>query len=359
MSDVIAYLNITLPNPNIDGAEGVDSVSVTYPFFAEEDVERHVPCIFDWKLEAPQGIASFNNILSNWQSVWSLTLKTNGKIFFKVFCSASSQNHVTILDGGGLINVQRVGSYEHIVKESLVFNKTKTAQLKYWYDSPAVDVFRSTLFFDEKGAVVEEQPTYNPRKGEFSFKKEVYGQLFVAYQTSYMLIAAEYAGAMIYGERGGVFAAAWSANVAGEIFIPEQNRTVIMSPSGLETVTWSGKWAAEEFRPFPLFNTEIPRTTFSQKKTEDYVTVYRVFPTPPFSTVKIPPPDPATQRTDYIDQEVVTSETFDSYQNSGYGSVLVASNSFNYAQQETPENAIVVNSYRRTYDENGNIIGYS
>ncbi|MBF0349201.1 MAG: hypothetical protein HQL81_16155 [Magnetococcales bacterium] len=80
--------------------------------------------------------------------------------------------------------------YDPVV-EALTWSGEVTKRLRYFYDSPQVEIMQETVFRDRNGVVLPD-PVYDPQRGTFSTRGEAIGALVVRYSPGYSLYRIMY-----------------------------------------------------------------------------------------------------------------------------------------------------------------------
>ncbi|MBF0141725.1 MAG: hypothetical protein HQL74_15810, partial [Magnetococcales bacterium] len=80
--------------------------------------------------------------------------------------------------------------YDSVI-EALTWSGEVSKRLKYFYDSPQVEIMQKTVFRDRNGTVLPD-PVYDPERGTFSTRGEAIGALVVRYKPGYSLYRVVY-----------------------------------------------------------------------------------------------------------------------------------------------------------------------
>ena len=112
-----------------------------------------------------------------------------GKKRIKLFCSEKVAATARLIVDGG--TVTRIGRRTQQIIETLAWSRETRKRLKYFHDSPDVEVIEQTPFRDLAGNIVA-PPRYNRSLGEFYAPQKVIGALVVRFDTGFSLFEITY-----------------------------------------------------------------------------------------------------------------------------------------------------------------------
>ncbi|MBF0148408.1 MAG: hypothetical protein HQL85_19820 [Magnetococcales bacterium] len=148
--------------------------------------------------------------------------------------------------------------YDPVV-EALTWSGEVTKRLRYFYDSPQVEIMQKTVFRDRNGVVLPD-PVYDPQRGTFSTRGEAIGALVVRYSPGYSLYRIMYdtgkevASPELWGE----MKLAWVFGDIKKAEVPPV-RLIALSNKAAVTASFARSFFPEGF----------PRIEFSKDTEED------------------------------------------------------------------------------------------
>ncbi|MBF0171587.1 MAG: hypothetical protein HQK87_10980 [Nitrospinae bacterium] len=134
-------------------------------------------------------VCGWGRICYGMTQITPLAVTEPGRKRIKLYCS----NRVAatarlIIDGG---TVRLIGRRSEPVVEALTWTREHAKRLRWFHDSPAVEVIERTPFRDSVGNRVD-PPRYDRYRGEFHSPKDVIGALVVRYNAGFSLYEVTY-----------------------------------------------------------------------------------------------------------------------------------------------------------------------
>ena len=134
-------------------------------------------------------VCGWGRICYGMTEITPLAVVEPGKKRIKLYCSERVAGTARLMVDGGTATL--VGRRSEEVIETLTFTRESRKRLKYFHDSPDVDVIEQTTFRDLAGNEVD-APRYDQSLGEFYAPQEVIGALVVRFDSGYSLFEVTY-----------------------------------------------------------------------------------------------------------------------------------------------------------------------
>ncbi|MBF0370312.1 MAG: hypothetical protein HQL52_12740 [Magnetococcales bacterium] len=134
-------------------------------------------------------VCGWGRICYGMTEITPLSVVEPGKKRIKLYCSERVAGTARLMVDGGTVTL--VGRRSEEVIETLTFTRENRKRLRYFHDSPDVEVIEQTTFRDLAGNTVD-APRYDQSLGEFYAPQGVIGALVVRFDSGYSLFEVTY-----------------------------------------------------------------------------------------------------------------------------------------------------------------------